>query len=1269
MSKKNSKTTKYFVKDDRDEDDECEKNVKFSECLIPYSPNTSSTFSTLSVKQKESIKRPNKPLPPIPTEVEVLADDKGKEELDSVKDNKDNITPQPEYNLEEMRESISSMNKQIIIDSGRDDRQCDVYFREFEKYQAKFPNTKIALMFQMGEFCEFFGVDNETEKIGNIREICEAANLQVTKIGKKRNPDLNDHDRENPLWGGFQINSYDDFVPRIIRNGFTLIEVEQTGKTVVTYNGKGSGKKEVKERALKRIISPSTYIDNPESTTTSLYTVSIYIAINTKESKKDVIRLKGWKEGLFSIGMSALDWSTNGDESIVYEAHDKPYDETYAMNELYRFLHSFNPKEVIITYKSLFEFDEIEGLTEASFQDFLRKELELNNFKTPVFSQVNKQFIDIKYQNELLNIVYPNTKMLAAIDYLDLSMKIHACTSFVQILQFAYDRDPRILKNLGKPHSWLSDKHLVLSSNSMYQLHLLHTNTTADSLGYQPGLLDIIDKTKTPIGTRMLKYDIMNPIIDVDQLNTRYDIIDMLQAQFDKPKDTKTTSTSTTTSTVKESEKVFIFTELRKFLSNVFDIERMNRQLEIYDIRPNVLTKMYQSYLEVVKLIDWMKSRSELSELWNVESEFIITDENIKQIKSFLAYFGKVVDVNKMQQYTNINRVEQSLFKKGSGYPEIDKLQDQINQSVCSSESFTRVLSDLIDTNAKNCTIEIKKLKTNSKTKKSHFALNCSKARFKLIEHYMRIIKSQSNDSSGSSRDSRDSRDSGDSGDSREDSNENNELSLSENLKIFKYDGLKGFNKAMKNISDEEVDAKVVKEGDPILTQIEIKYLKSICNINREKLKDKVQFESNIIHESKDESADLHAMMNELMKAAYKNFIENLNKYITHFHSISRFVGRIDVLSNHAFIAKEYIYTKPKITSTPENNTNNTTTIVEGSFINAKQIRHPIIERLLTRTSFVPNDVTLGFNNTNGIILFGINNVGKTSYIRSVGLCVILAQIGSFVPAEQFNYFPFRNILTRLSGHDNMYKGQGSFEVEMSELRDISYRCNKMSLVLADELCHGTEQGTANGIVTGGVLYLAKRTNFILTTHLHDTPDQPELAGLSNVKYMHLHSTRDPVTNKMIYNRTLQEGPGDANYGIEVARANDVQEEILRIAEAVRKRYSGEETNIVSTRKSKYSSQRFMINCLVCGNSSEETHHIREQQTANELGHIGSIHKNHLSNLLPLCSACHNEVTQGRLEILPPIMTSEGVEIPWRKIAENDKSKQTTLLDYVTTHI
>ena len=183
------------------------------------------------------------------------------------------------------------------------------------------------------------------------------------------------------------------------------------------------------------------------------------------------------------------------------------------------------------------------------------------------------------------------------------------------------------------------------------------------------------------------------------------------------------------------------------------------------------------------------------------------------------------------------------------------------------------------------------------------------------------------------------------------------------------------------------------------------------------------------------------SQLKEQLASDYKKFMETMQEYGNNIEVLVKYIILLDVLLSKAYIAKKYKYCRPKIDMTRE----------RASF-NAVAIRHPLIEHLQTNEIYVTNDVSLGVDKY-GLILFGTNAVGKSSLIRSLGIAVILAQSGMFVPCESFIYKPYTRLFTRILGNDNIFKGLSTFDVEMSELRTILREADENSLILGDELC------------------------------------------------------------------------------------------------------------------------------------------------------------------------------------------------------------------------
>jgi len=365
----------------------------------------------------------------------------------------------------------------------------------------------------------------------------------------------------------------------------------------------------------------------------------------------------------------------------------------------------------------------------------------------------------------------------------------------------------------------------------------------------------------------------------------------------------------------------------------------------------------------------------------------------------------------------------------------------------------------------------------------------------------------------------------------------------------------------------------------------------------------------------------------------YRKFLQDLeNNYADIYKEISKFVGLVDVYKSSAKCAKKYNYVKPKVKKN------------EKGYIVARNMRHPLAERLC-EAIYVPHDVNLG-KDINGILMYGINSSGKSSYMKAVGVNLILAQAGFYVPAEKFEYSPYNNVLTRILGNDDMQSGLSSFAVEMIELRGILARMGNKSLILGDELCKGTETVSGPAIVAQAIIDLLKKgTNFVFATHLHNLVNMPQIKKLDNLGIYHIKVRREG--KKLIYDRTIQPGSGDSLYGLEVAKAMGLPEKFIEGANEIRKKLLGIEDQILG-KVSRYSKLVYLLKCGVCGEDSVqllETHHINEQEIADENDYIDHFHKNHPKNLVGLCKKCHKDHHKGKITIKGWIETSNGFEL------------------------
>jgi DNA mismatch repair protein MutS len=262
-----------------------------------------------------------------------------------------------------------------------------------------------------------------------------------------------------------------------------------------------------------------------------------------------------------------------------------------------------------------------------------------------------------------------------------------------------------------------------------------------------------------------------------------------------------------------------------------------------------------------------------------------------------------------------------------------------------------------------------------------------------------------------------------------------------------------------------------------------------------------------------------------------------------------------------------------------------------------------------------------------------------------------MAQAGLYVPCSEFIYYPYSYIFTRILGNDNLFKGQSTFAVEMSELRTILNMADKDSLILGDELCSGTEQGSAMSIFASGIDYLnSLNSSYIFATHFHEINNWPEITNISGLKMMHMTVFYDKSTKQLIYDRKLKEGPGDNMYGLEVCKSLNLPDKFLERAHQLRMKYYPESANTTSFKQSHFNQRKVIGICEICKkNIGEEVHHLQHQSNVNgNNNYIDSFHKNHPGNLLTVCELCHDnfhEMSKSKQKQYKKVKTTDGYKL------------------------
>ena len=385
--------------------------------------------------------------------------------------------------------------------------------------------------------------------------------------------------------------------------------------------------------------------------------------------------------------------------------------------------------------------------------------------------------------------------------------------------------------------------------------------------------------------------------------------------------------------------------------------------------------------------------------------------------------------------------------------------------------------------------------------------------------------------------------------------------------------------------------------------------------------------------------------ISELVLKYYNEFVKMfIEKNNDDIDILIKYLVRTDIAANNAKNAFDYRYKRPIISFNEQGECDEREEQErESSFINMKNMRHPLIERIQDELEYVGNDVKI---NKEGILLYGINASGKSSFMKAVGLNIIMAQSGMFVAAEKMVYYPYKRIFTRISGMDNIYKGMSSFTVEMTELRNILQRCNKYSLVIGDEICCGTESISGIAIVSAGIdTLINKGVSFIFATHLHELTEMSCIKEHINNNKLYVKHIKINIgkNNEIIYNRKIQDGQGSNMYGLEVCKSLDMPLDFLKKAEIFRKEFTNLDKDLIKTKKSNYNKKKSVDKCEICDEVAVETHHIKYQETADDNGFIGSSHKNSKHNLASLCKECHNKEHKGIIKINGYKQTSNGI--------------------------
>jgi DNA mismatch repair protein MutS len=1065
----------------------------------------------------------------------------------------------------------------------------ETYFQYTKQYKNIYGEKTVVLM-QVGAFFEVYGKinksskdkekDKETIEESNIQEFCAICDLNMSEKVKG-----------SIVMAGFRDYGIDKYI----------VKLQNAGYTCVVYVQVDDDTKKEKDRVLEGIYSPGTFFNvEPSVLSNNIMCIRfMYIPSTRIQPKPQII-----------FGMSCVDVLTG---QCNFTEHKEPFfhnPTTY--DEIEKYYTMYNPSELIVLYNSL-------QLSEEKINDILQfignnskllrcvdldcekqEGLGLNNQlkKTNQTNQTKHISNNLSltyranncekevYKIAILKQFYNLTSDIAVSSFIESNMLHYyecASHSFCFLLDFLYTHNPNLVNKIQEPNINNNSEKMLTANHSLKQLNFLSSSQSNSS---SSSITTSSSSSSNDFGYGGQKQKLGSVISFLNNCVTH-----MGKRKMNYILMNPITNVEKLNMRYNYIEYVYQnyndFMIIRDIMKPMKDTEKLYRKLIMNKFVPSDLYILYDTILRVFDVYKTL-SREKKHLNYFLESGFSgksgksgksesiidiclypindVIEKTETQISYLHNYCTGIFNIEHLKM-SEADTYETHFFKKGI-YPDLDECYKNYVESQDKIQSVTIFLSELIKEQEK------KSPDTNyckiHETDKSGICIKTTNTRYKKLDEHIKNIK------------------------------KNNLKTLLDCNYTSNYDNEE------KSFVIDILDIKSSVVG------------KDIC------------IRSNSIDTLCDNVTNYKHIFSKLLRDKFNTICNELKEMNDAFTLMFEFVVFFDVIICGAYNAYTYNYCKPRI----ELNKNEKT-----AYFKAQDLRHILIEQFQCSTSYVANDIMMGCDGNgngngngdgvDGILLFGTNAVGKSSLIKSIGISVILAQCGMFVPCSSFIFYPFQSIFTRILGNDNIFKGLSTFAVEMSELRTILNMANENSLILGDELCSGTEIGSALGIFSAGLVQLHQRNSkFIFATHFHEITNAKCIMKLEKLKMKHMSVIYDKEKDKLIYDRVLRDGPGNNMYGLEVCKSLHLPKDFLDLANNIRLEFIKEERSISSFHTSKYNSKKIMGNCEKCGKVGTEIHHILEQKNADIRGFIGDSykHKNHISNLMSICEDCHLEI-------------------------------------------
>lgn len=1045
------------------------------------------------------------------------------------------------------------------------------YFRLTKEYKAKYGTNTVVLM-QVGAFFEVYGLKRpDTGDVygSSIMEMADICQLNVSE--KKSN-----YDNSQILMAGFRDYTIDKYLTKLVDCGYTLpvFVQEKVGKTV--------------KRVFDQVYSPGTFIscetDALPSTTNNV--MCIWMELHKPFGKTSPVMQSNTRESIV-YGMSVVNIFTGKSSMFQYETPF--FMNTTTFDELDRCLSVYSPSELLLI--SPFDGDELHRVVQYSgIKTGAIHHINTKNNADKVVSKKLKRCSEQTYIKQIIASFYNDETYNICTEF---QRDTIATQSFCYLLNFIQEHNPNLVKRISIPDFDNTSTRMLLANHTLSQLNIIDDAiTSSKQYGNVSSVLSLLNKCSTPMGRRKFQCQLTNPTFNEEWLNTEYHMTEMLLSD----------------------ENSHYIDAFRKMLSKVRDTEKLCRQLVSNKIYPSSVHHLYESITIIQQLNMCLYENpdicqylcSEFFETHSVSQSFTYINEICTSITDFLQK-NLILDV--CATTSSMTTFPSNIIMPGVS-SELDSIMRKYQTSLAEFEQIREYMNELMRKNEKTSDTEYVKI---HETEKSGMSLQITTKRSTALKLYM-MKQEKLLTYIHPSPPVPIMRGGGESLPALDEESEEDGDDTPCDGKVRCLPTPETINEIVKNSCIEHFNELALKESNNCSVVIrinEIRFVKSSSSITTIE-SDRLVMLSHDILRLKDE---LNVMISKVYLEIIGRIVTDLFIELEH---ISKFIAKIDVVVCKAYIARQYKYCKPTIDSD-----------ANKSYVNVRELRHCLIEHIQQNELYVANDVSIGMeDDINGFLLYGTNAVGKTSFIRALGISVIMAQSGLYVPCSQFLYKPYTAIFSRILGNDNIFKGLSTFAVEMSELRIILKMSDEKSLVLGDELCSGTEMESALSIFVAGLMELNKKNcSYIFATHFHEVTEYSEIVEMPKLGLKHMEVVYNRELDCLVYNRLLKEGSGPRIYGLEVCKSLYLGHEFLESAYAIRNKYYPENKGELSREPSVYNKRKVRSKCEMCNNHiGEETHHLQQQKDADKNGFIGGIHKNHPANLLTVCEKCHDKI-------------------------------------------